>query len=178
MKKRIIMSIIGAAFMAVTLSACSSVRTQADGQAGATEQTSQTTKSKVDADASASIKGAASDQKEGQHTDSRRAVIYFSSPDSSDMNALEGSTQYLGRIIAEKTGADVFRIVPIKAYPTDYSAHTAQAKMEQGENARPAIKDDFGDLSQYDTIFLGYPIWWGGPAHAGLYLPGKSRFER
>lgn len=63
MKKRIIMSIIGAAFMAVTLSACSSVRTQADGQAGATEQTSQTTKSKVDADASASIKGAASDQK-------------------------------------------------------------------------------------------------------------------
>ena len=82
---------------------------------------------KVDADASASIKGAASDQKEGQHTDSRRAVIYFSSPDSSDMNALEGSTQYLGRVIAEKTGADVFRIVPIKAYPTDYSAHTAQA---------------------------------------------------
>ena len=77
------------------------------------------------------------------------------------MYALEGSTQYLGRIIAEKTGADVFRIVPIKAYPTDYSAHTAQAKMEQGENARPAIKDDFGDLSQYDTIFLGYPIWWG-----------------
>lgn len=97
----------------------------------------------------------------GSSSDSRRAVIYFSSPDSSDMNALEGSTQYLGRVIAEKTGADVFRIVPIKAYPTDYSAHTAQAKMEQGENARPAIQDNFGDLSQYDTIFLGYPIWWG-----------------
>ena len=162
MTKKNIAAILAAALMVISLSACSSVRTQADGQSGATEQTSQTAaKPKVDADASASIKGAASDQKEGQHTDSRRAVIYFSSPDSSDMNALEGSTQYLGRIIAEKTGADVFRIVPIKAYPTDYSAHTAQAKMEQGENARPAIQDNFGDLSQYDTIFLGYPIWWG-----------------
>ena len=69
--------------------------------------------------------------------------------------------QYLAHIIAQKTGADVFRIVPVKAYPTDHSAHTAQAKLEQSENARPAIKDDFGDLSQYDTIFLGYPIWWG-----------------
>lgn len=160
MTKKNIAAIIAAALMVVSLSACSSVRPQADGQAGATEQTSQT-KPKVDANSSASIKGAASNQKEGQHTDSHRAVIYFSDPEGSDMNALEGSTQYLAHIIAQKTGADVFRIVPVKAYPTDHSAHTAQAKLEQSENARPAIKDDFGDLSQYDTIFLGYPIWWG-----------------
>lgn len=160
MKKKNVVAILAAAVMAISLSACSSVRTQADGQAGATEQTSQA-KPKIDANASASIKGAASAQKEGQHTDSHRAVIYFSDPEGSDMNAMEGSTQYLGRLIAQKTGADVFRIVPVKAYPTDHSAHTAQAKLEQSENARPAIKDDFGDLSQYDTIFFGYPIWWG-----------------
>ena len=70
MTKKNIVAILAAAFMAVSLSACSSVRTQADGQSGATEQTSQTAaKPKVDANASASIKCAASDQKEGQHTD-------------------------------------------------------------------------------------------------------------
>lgn len=77
------------------------------------------------------------------------------------MNALQGSTQYIGQVIADKTGADVFRIMPDEAYPTDHKALVAKAKLELMREVRPAIQDTFGDLSQYDTIFLGYPIWWG-----------------
>lgn len=76
------------------------------------------------------------------------------------MNALEG-TQYLAHIIAQK---DRCRRLPHrtgKAYPTDHSAHTAQARNSNRVKALSGHKDDFGDLSQYDTIFLGYPIWWG-----------------
>lgn len=71
------------------------------------------------------------------------------------MNALQGSTQYIGQVIADKTGADVFRITPDEAYPTDHKALVAKAKLELMREVRPAIQDTFGNLSQYDTIFLG-----------------------
>lgn len=159
MKKQKFLSLVGAILMAVSLAACGNGTTQADGQTGATEK--KQTVASVDANAGASIKGPASGKQEGQHTDSRVAVIYFSEPEGSDMSALQGSTQYIGQIIADKTGADVFRITPAEAYPTDHKALVAKAKLELMRKVRPAIQDTFGDLSQYDTIFLGYPIWWG-----------------
>lgn len=159
MKKQKFLSLVGAILMAISLSACGNGTTQADGQTGATEK--KQTVASVDANAGASIKGPASGKQEGQHTNSRVAVIYFSEPEGSDMSALQGSTQYIGQIIADKTGADVFRITPAEAYPTDHKALVAKAKLELMRKVRPAIQDTFGDLSQYDTIFLGYPIWWG-----------------
>lgn len=159
MKKQKFLSLVGAILMAVSLSACGNGTTKADGQTGATEK--KQTVASVDANAGASIKGPASGKQEGQHTDSHVAVIYFSEPEGSDMSALQGSTQYIGQIIADKTGADVFRITPAEAYPTDHKALVAKAKLELMRKVRPAIQDTFGDLSQYDTIFLGYPIWWG-----------------
>lgn len=159
MKKQKFLSLIGAILMSVSLAACGNGTTQADGQTGATEK--KQTVASVDANAGASIKGPASGKQEGQHTNSRVAVIYFSEPEGSDMSALQGSTQYIGQIIADKTGADVFRITPAEAYPTDHKALVAKAKLELMRKVRPAIQDTFGDLSQYDTIFLGYPIWWG-----------------
>ena len=42
-----------------------------------------------------------------------------------------------------------------------YDALTDYAKQEQNENARPEIKDTVKNFDSYDTIYLGYPIWWG-----------------
>ena len=63
-------------------------------------------------------------------------------------------------MIASKTGSDIFEIVPEKAYPKNYRECTNVAKDEQRKNARPAYKGDI-DTSGYDTIYIGYPIWWG-----------------
>ena len=155
MNKKKIIALVGAACLAIGLAACGNGTTQADGQTGATEK--KQADASVDANAGASIEGPASGKNAGQHV----AVIYFSEPEGSDMNALQGSTQYIGQVIADKTGADVFRIMPDEAYPTDHKALVAKAKLELMREIRPAIQDTFGDLSQYDTIFLGYPIWWG-----------------
>lgn len=71
-----------------------------------------------------------------------------------------GNTMKLAQIIAEKTGAELFEVAPKEKYPADYETCIDQAKKEQNANVRPAILQD-KDISEYDVIFLGYPVWWG-----------------
>ena len=63
-------------------------------------------------------------------------------------------------MIAQKTGADIFEVKAATPYPDNYDACTELAKKELESNARPAIAGNVGNLAQYDTIFIGYPIWW------------------
>ena len=63
-------------------------------------------------------------------------------------------------MIAGATGADTFEIKPAKPYPKEYTPATEIAKKEKNENARPEIVGTMPDISKYDVIFLGYPIWW------------------
>ena len=71
-----------------------------------------------------------------------------------------GNTMKLAQIIAEKTGSEIFEVKPSKPYPAKYDDCIDVAKREQNQNARPAIVQD-KDISEYDTIYFGYPIWWG-----------------
>ena len=89
-------------------------------------------------------------------------VVYFShtGENYSVGNISEGNTAIIAKMIAEKTGSDTFEIVPSKDYPKTYKECTDVAKDEQKKNARPAYKGDV-DTSDYDTIYIGYPIWWG-----------------
>ena len=75
-------------------------------------------------------------------------------------NITTGNTMKLAQIISEKTGAEIFEVKPSKPYPKSYDECTDIAKREQNQNARPAIAED-KDISGYDTIYFGYPIWWG-----------------
>ena len=96
--------------------------------------------------------------------DSNTLVVYFSrTGEQYGVGVIdEGNTAIVAKMIAEATGADTFEILPENdTYPTTYSALTDVAKKEQQEKARPAYKGDVPDLSQYDTIFIGAPVWWG-----------------
>lgn len=64
-------------------------------------------------------------------------------------------------VIRENTDADIFRIEPETPYPTDHDTLVDLAAEEQDNDAWPAIKDRIENLEQYDTIFIGYPNWWG-----------------
>ena len=72
----------------------------------------------------------------------------------------EGNTAVVAKMIAKKTGADLFEVVPAEAYPEGYNECCDVALAEQNENARPAFEGDI-DIAPYKTIYLGYPIWWG-----------------
>ena len=93
---------------------------------------------------------------------SKSLVVYFSRANENyGVGTIsEGNTAILAKMIASKNGSEIFEIVPEKAYPKNYRECTNVAKDEQRKNARPAYKGDI-DTSGYDTIYIGYPIWWG-----------------
>ena len=90
-------------------------------------------------------------------------VVYFSlAGDQYNVGVIkEGNTKIIANMIAEKNGADLFELETVRAYTTtSYNTLIKEAKNEQNKKARPALKAD-KDISEYDTIYLGYPNWWG-----------------
>ena len=91
-------------------------------------------------------------------------VVYFSRTGEQYGvgNISKGNTAIVADMIAEKTGADSLEILPLEDYyPYTYDALTEIAKQELNDNARPEIKGTIPDLSKYDTVFIGAPVWWG-----------------
>lgn len=89
-------------------------------------------------------------------------VAYFSRMgDNYEVGYIEkGNTRIMADMIAEATRADTFEIKPAKPYPADYTECTEVAKVELEKDARPAIVGQVENWQDYDTVFLGYPIWW------------------
>jgi flavodoxin len=79
-------------------------------------------------------------------------VVYFS---------WSGNTRNLAQQIHQKVGGDIFEIVTVNAYPTNYNACVNQAQDEQRRNFRPPLKSSVENMAQYNTVFIGYPNWWG-----------------
>lgn len=71
-----------------------------------------------------------------------------------------GNTQHVAGYIASLTGGTLFRIEPEKPYPTEYTPCTEVAKAEKETGARPAVKGKVENWEQYDTVFIGCPVWW------------------
>ena len=77
-------------------------------------------------------------------------------------NITEGNTAIVAKIIASKTNGDLFEIKVAKDnYPKGYMELTEYAKKEMQANARPEIVGKVENFDQYDTIFIGFPVWWG-----------------
>lgn len=82
-----------------------------------------------------------------------------------------GNTAEMAAQIQEQTGGDLFEIVPVEPYPTDYDECGDVALAERDSNARPEIQNLPKSIEQYDTIFIGYPIWWHtAPMIIGTFL--------
>lgn len=88
--------------------------------------------------------------------EARTLIVYFSGT---------GNTKLVAQRIAELTGAELYEIVPVEPYTAEdlnYNDDNCRANLEMNDDsARPAIEGDLIDLADYDTIFIGYPIWWG-----------------
>ena len=96
--------------------------------------------------------------------DKKVLVAYFSRTGEqySVGNITEGNTAIIAKMIANKTGGDLFEIkVKNDNYPKGYTELTEYAKVEMNQNARPEIVGKVDNFEQYDTIFIGFPIWWG-----------------
>ena len=98
-----------------------------------------------------------------QFEQSKAIIIFFSrAGENYNVGTVEkGNTEMIVDYLKEVTSITTFTINPETAYPENYQEMVTLAQNEKNSNARPAIKDPLTDISNYDTILLGYPIWHG-----------------
>ena len=107
----------------------------------------------------------------------RSLVVYFSHT---------GGTESVARRIAELTGANTFELIPEGRYPNSALIYLT-AKWQLARRRYPALSGPLPNLTGYDTVFLGSPVWWftASPpllsylaaAEGATILPGAS-FEK
>ncbi len=85
-------------------------------------------------------------------------VVYYSA---------SGNTEQVAKDIAEAAGADLFEIVPTEVYTSDDLNWTNSDSRVSREHDDESLRDvplattEVPDWDSYDTVFIGYPIWWG-----------------
>ena len=79
-------------------------------------------------------------------------VVYFS---------WSGNTESVANEIQAQTGADIFEIIPAEPYTDDYNTLLDIAQNEQANDARPAIAQSVENFDRYETVYFGFPNWWG-----------------
>ena len=76
-----------------------------------------------------------------------------------------GVTKRVGEKIAEISGGDFFEIVPKEIYTAadlDWRDKQSRSTLEMNDpSSRPAIKGRVENMEDYDTVIIGFPIWWG-----------------
>ena len=105
-------------------------------------------------------------------------VIYFSHRgenywNGSIKNLVKGNTEIVAEMIAEAVHADLFEVERAKPYPLSYDACTKEAQEEARAKARPELVYGLESIDEYDTIFIGYPNWWGT-----MPMPMFAQLER
>lgn len=72
-----------------------------------------------------------------------------------------GNTETAAGMIRELTGAELFPLEPVQPYSKRYNDCISEAQADQRRDARPELKRYPESLDGYDTIYLGYPNYWG-----------------
>lgn len=76
-------------------------------------------------------------------------------------DGLQGNTEVLARMIQEAMGGQLFLIQTEETYPISYDETIDVGREEQSADARPALAAQVENMEDYDTVFLGFPNWWG-----------------
>lgn len=164
--------------LCIMLSACSLSKNAADENGLSTTISSQTDSSTpanqssdVSESSSKQIVEASQASTENKKSGTNILVVYFSRVGISEsfegVDAIssaslpEGNTIVIANMIAKATGGNTFQIITDKIYPAGYRDTTDLAAKEQDAKERPALKSHVANWGDYDTIFLGYPNWWG-----------------
>ena len=150
MIKKLTMLILGG-LMVLSMGACGNTETNHQANSETAETTASTAKTEDNIH---------SEQSEGG---GKMLVAYFSlAGEQYGVGVIEeGNTSIIAHMIAEQTGADLFEIKAVNPYPTSHSELLDVSRKEMSDKARPEIADTVDNMDDYDTVFIGYPNWWG-----------------
>lgn len=110
-------------------------------------------------------------------------IIYFSRADENyfggSLKYIEkGNTEVIAEFIQDLTGADMFKVEPLVPYSKDYAECIEEAKIRTKNHDAP-IKENVPDISSYEVIYVGAPIYWGGmPEELVTALNGLNFHEK
>lgn len=99
-----------------------------------------------------------SDNNADRSSNSKILVVYYSAT---------GSTKAVAETIADTTGADLFEFTPVDPYTSDdlnWTDDNSRVSIEHNDESKrdvPLTKTTPDNWADYDTVFIGYPIWWG-----------------
>lgn len=142
--------------LVLSLAACGS----ANKPASSTTQpeTSAPTEQPTTGPSESSSTAPAESEPENQPETGKTLVVYYSA---------SGNTERVAKDIAEAAGADLFEIVPTEVYTSDDLDWTNPDSRVSREHDDESLRDvpltttEVPDWDSYDTVFIGYPIWWG-----------------
>lgn len=100
--------------------------------------------------------------------ENKSLVVYYSQT---------GATEKVAQMFAEKTGADILKIDAQNPYDGDFNATIARCQEEMKDGILPALDSLDKNIEDYDTIYLGYPIWFGIAAPPMKTFVKQSKFE-
>ena len=157
-----IMTVILAAVLSLSLAACGSSRTDAEPAAD-----TETQMEPSEADESVVVPEV--DQNETENGKNNILILYFSANNTKDVDAVSSATpmtdgvssvEWIADIIHDRVGGDLVPIIPSEDYPLEYDDLADYAKEEADNEGRPVFEDIGVDPTSYETVFIGYPIWW------------------
>ena len=94
--------------------------------------------------------------------DKKSLIIYFSRADENYSVGYidKGNTEVIAEYIRDITGGDLFKVEPADPYAKDYNTCIEEAKERQANHDAP-IKENVPDISSYEVIYIGAPVYWG-----------------
>lgn len=148
--------------MVLSFAACSSDTTSSSSESSAAESSQQATETESTASAADSSSSQDADTESGSDSDTdaegKALVVYYSAT---------GNTQEAANYISQATGADIFELEPVEPYTDDDLNWTDENSRVVYEHDNPdardveLVADTVENWDSYDTVFIGYPIWWG-----------------
>lgn len=152
-------SLLTAAVLAVSLAACgSSASSAAATPTPTTEPIPAPTEQSAPAESETTETVGSTEE---TTTDGKALVVYYSAT---------GTTKRVAQLIADAIGADLFEVEPAEPYTTadlnysDKNSHVSREHDDESLRDVALVSAEVPDWDSYDTVFIGYPIWWGGAA--------------
>lgn len=114
----------------------------------------------------------------------RALVAYFTCPEPTGTDTVAGASrvvrdgvlfgnvELIATLIQQRTGADMFAIQTVQEYPADHDELISFAVSEMDAGTLPELTENITDVSAYNTVFLGYPIW-----NAQLPMPVRTLLD-
>lgn len=155
--KKIAMLSVGLA-LAMSLSACGNTASESSTASTTATQTSAETENSAVANADSTDAAAASSADTTESSGTNVLVVYYSAI---------GSTEKAAEAIADATGGDLFTIEPVEPYTSadlDWTNSKSRVSVEHDDPDQrdvELVSTSVDNWDSYDTVFIGYPIWWG-----------------